>query len=100
MFCSICGLKRKGNWKLLVTHFRGHHKDEEPAFLKYDAEPTEPMYSNWHQWRQDHNLKLQEIPAARARLSSRPRKAEEAAEPVQEPQLAQIVEKSSPKLEV
>ena len=47
-FCSICGLYMKGDLKRLKAHFSGHHKGEEPAFLKFNMEPKEPMYSNWH----------------------------------------------------
>ena len=57
-FCCICGFMRKADEKLLIKHFRGQHTGEEPAFLKFDAEPMEPMYLNWHEWRLNPKIEL------------------------------------------
>ena len=64
--------------------------------MKFDEEPRESMYSNWHQWRHDPTVTLQEKPEARARLSGQPRKASKAVNRAQEPQPAQIEERPRP----
>lgn len=68
-FCRICALFMKGDRKKLEAHFRGHHKGEEPAFLKSEEEPQEPMYSNWHEYRLSLASKLQVMPEVRVLLS-------------------------------
>lgn len=38
-FCSLCGLMMVADKSKLVRHYRGHHRGEDPSFLKFGAEP-------------------------------------------------------------